>query len=67
MTHNYKDMRVHTFPDGINPKVNIIVRMDFELAFFEAEFQHLSHYAARTYPGYILDYYRSSHGNKLSF
>ena len=26
-----------TFPNGITPKVNILVRLEFELAYFEAE------------------------------
>ena len=27
---------VHTFPKGISPKVNVIARLEFELAYFEA-------------------------------
>ena len=33
------------FPKGINRKVNVIVRLEFELAYFEATFNHVSHYA----------------------
>ena len=27
---------VYTLPKGISPKVNVIVRLEFELAYFEA-------------------------------
>ena len=28
----------HIFPKGINPKVNVIARLEFELAYFEFKF-----------------------------
>ena len=31
------------FPKSINPKVDVIVRLEFELAYFEASFQSLCH------------------------
>ena len=32
LTHNWEDKWVHTFPKGICPKVNVIARLEFELA-----------------------------------
>ena len=37
-------MDVHTFSKGINPKVNIITRREFELACYYVVDQHVSHY-----------------------
>ena len=34
-------MRVHAFPKGISRKVNVIVQLEFELAYFEAASQAL--------------------------
>ena len=38
---------VNTIPDGINPKVNAIAKLEFELAYVEAAVQNFSHYAMR--------------------
>ena len=35
------DKRVHTFPKDISPHVNIIERLEFELADYDAEVLHL--------------------------
>ena len=40
--------RFNNFLKGTSPKVNIIARMEFEPAFFEAAVQHFSHYAMET-------------------
>ena len=32
LTHSWEDNRVHTFPKGICPKVNVIARLEYELA-----------------------------------
>ena len=43
LTHCWGDKRVHTFPKGIGPKVNVIMRAEFELAYFEVTVKHFSH------------------------
>ena len=51
LTHNWDgDMRVHTFPKGISPKLNIIIIMwlEFELDYCDDAFQHISHYTIGT-------------------
>ena len=35
---------VHAFPKGISLKVNLIARLEFELAYFEAAVQLFSHH-----------------------
>ena len=37
-----------TFPKGIRPKVNVIVRQEHELTYFEGVVQYVSHYAMET-------------------
>ena len=32
--------KVHTFPKGISPKVNVIAGLEFEFTHFEATVQH---------------------------
>ena len=39
-----EDKRVYTFPKVINPKVNVIARLEFELAFCTIAVQQLNHY-----------------------
>ena len=52
---NWKDKRVHAFHEGISSKVNVIARIEFELAFFEVAFQHVSHYATGiTFGNYLI-------------
>ena len=36
LTYNKLDKRVHTFSKGINLKVNVTARMEFELIYYEA-------------------------------
>ena len=38
-----KNNRFHTFPKGISPKVNIIVQLEFELAYINVTIQHIGH------------------------
>ena len=33
ITHSLEDKGVHTFPKGICPKVNVIARLEYELAY----------------------------------
>ena len=35
---------VHAFPMSICPKVNVIARLEFELAYFKSAVQYFSHY-----------------------
>ena len=37
ITHGWVDKRVHTFPKGISPKVNVIARLEFELIYFKMQ------------------------------
>ena len=42
LTGNWRDKGVHAFPKSINPKVNIIVWLEFELSYFEVTVQHIN-------------------------
>ena len=43
--HNWRGGNwIHTFPKSISPKTNVMARLEFELAYFEATVQHFSHY-----------------------
>ena len=39
LTHNQKDKGVHAFPMGIFLKVSVIVRLEFELAYYDSAVQ----------------------------
>ena len=41
---------VLTYPKCISPKVNVIVRLRFELAYYDIAVQQVSHYATGTPP-----------------
>ena len=41
---------LHNFPNCICLKVNIIARLEFELAYCDIAIQHVSHYATETLP-----------------
>ena len=34
------DKEIHNFPKGISPKLNIMARLEFELAYYEVAVQH---------------------------
>ena len=36
LTHCWEDKGVHTFPEGICPKVNVIARLEYELAYYDS-------------------------------
>ena len=40
---NWEDKWVYTFPKGICPKVNVIVRLEFELAYYDSAVQRFNH------------------------
>ena len=44
LTCSWEDKQVHAFPKGTCPKVNIIVRLEFELAYYDSTVQHFNHY-----------------------
>ena len=50
LTHSWKDKRVHTFPKGICPKVNVIARLEYELAYYDSAAHRFNHYTTRTPP-----------------
>ena len=37
------DKGVHAFPKGIRPKMNVIARREFEIAYFNVAIHHVSH------------------------
>ena len=41
---------VHAFPKGISPKVNVIERLEFELAYYDSGVRRFNHYTTRTPP-----------------
>ena len=55
LTQSLKDKGVHTFPKGICPKVNVIVRLEFELAYYNPAVHRFTHYTTRPHPTSVLD------------
>ena len=43
-----EDKGVHTFPKGICPKVNVIARLEYELAYYDSAVHRFNHYTTRT-------------------
>ena len=43
-------MGVHTFPKGICPKVNVIARLEYELAYYDFAVHRFNHYTTRIPP-----------------
>ena len=52
LTHSREDKRVNTIPKGICPKVNVIARLEYELAYYESAVHRFNHYTTRTPPGF---------------
>ena len=50
LTHSWEDKGVHTFPKGICPKVNVIARLEHELAYYDSAVHRFNHYTTRTPP-----------------
>ena len=50
LTHSWEDKGVHTFPKGICPKVNVIARLEYELAYYDSAVHRFNHYTTRTPP-----------------
>ena len=48
-THSWRENKgVHTFPKGICPKVNVIARLEYELAYYDSAVHRFIHYTTRT-------------------
>ena len=50
LTHSWEDKGVHTFPKSICPKVNVIARLEYELAYYDPAVHCFNHYTTRTPP-----------------
>ena len=50
LTHSWEDKEVHTVHKGICSKVNVIVRLEFELAYYDSAVHRFNHYTTRTPP-----------------
>ena len=50
---------VHTFLKGICPKVNVIARLEFKLAYYDAAFQRFNHYTTNTLPCRLVEIQRN--------
>ena len=53
LTHRWEDKGVHTFPKGICPKVNVIARLEYELAYYDSAVHRFNHYTNRTPPNFL--------------
>ena len=53
LTHSWEDKGIHTFPKGICPKVNVIARLEYELAYYDSAVHRFNHYTTRTPPSAI--------------
>ena len=49
LTYNWRKKGVHAFLKSVSLKANVISRLDFELAYFEAAVEHFTHYASSSY------------------
>ena len=47
---SWEDKGVHAFPKGICPKMNIIVRLEYELTYYDSAVHRFNHYTTRTQP-----------------
>ena len=52
LTHSWEDKGVHTFPKGICPKVNVIARLEYELAYYDSAVHRFNDYTTRIPPRY---------------
>ena len=41
---------VHTFPEGISPKLNVLALLKFELGYYDSAVYHFNHYTSRSHP-----------------
>ena len=50
---SWEDKGVHAFPKGICPKVNVIVRLEYRLTYYDSAVHCFNHYTTRTPPQII--------------
>ena len=43
--NSWEDKEVHAFLKGISPKVNVIVQLEFKLAYYDFTVQYFNHFA----------------------
>ena len=48
LTYSWDDRGVHTFPKGICLKVNVLARLEYELAYYDSAVHRFNHYTTRT-------------------
>ena len=60
LTHSWEDKGIHTFPKGICPKVNVIARLEYELANYDSAVHRFNHYTTRTPPVDYLNDHKSA-------
>ena len=46
--HSWEDKGVHNFPKGICPKVNVMARLEYELAYYDSAVHRFNHYTTKT-------------------
>ena len=49
LTHDWRDKRVHTFSRDIRPKVNVMARLEIELAYYIVAVQYVGLYTTGTH------------------
>ena len=54
LTHSWEDKGVHTFPKGICPKVNVIARLEYEIACYDSAVHRFNHYTTRTHSIFVI-------------
>ena len=54
LIYRWEDKGVHTFPKGICPKVNVIARLEYELAYYDSTVHRFNHYTTRSPPHLIV-------------
>ena len=50
LTHSWEDKGVQTFPKGICPKVDVIARVEYELAYYDSAVYRFNHNTTKTLP-----------------
>ena len=53
LTHSWEDKGAHTFPKGIRLKVNVIARLEHELAYYDSDVHRFNHYTMGTSPFHL--------------
>ena len=48
--HSSEDDRPYIFSNGNNLEVNVMARVEFELAYYDVTDQHVNHYTTRNLP-----------------